>query len=129
MLIGVGVSCRISYSVLTYLYLNAKVLQHLVKCLFLRLTSPVICLANNMKIRTVWLVVAELQQQFLVNPQFLKSQSYSSLHFIPKKDFNQYLFSKSEGIRLFYAYRNVHYVYTKALICDVIDRLNTTEHQ
>ena len=77
-------------------------------------------------------------------PEFEKSQSYNTLHFIrvtelqhltfySEKLLNRYQFSNAEGqinqISLFYAFVNVHNVNVKPSIFDVIGRSNATEHQ
>ena len=63
----------------------------------MRSLSLVIGLVYNNKIRTLWLMVAELKWRCMATPRFLKSQSYKILLFIRKKVLNQYLLSKAKG--------------------------------
>ena len=77
-------------------------------------------------------------------PQFEKSQSYntlhfievqcnSTLHFIRKMCLTVICFQKQKGqtnqSRLFYAFGNVHYTNVKPSLFDVIGRLSKTEYQ
>ena len=90
-----------------YIYLNAKVSQHLKNAnlflsthkllsVILRLTSPGLCLAYNAKIRTLLLMVAEKTPKLQGNP-FFKSHIGTILDIVSENEIsNQCLFSKAK---------------------------------
>ena len=86
------------------------------------------CRSSTRNVRQPKFEVTELQ--YLTFYQVTVLQHFT---FYSEKVFNHYLFSKAEGqinqSRLFYAFVNVHYVYVKPSIFDVIGRLSTTEYQ
>ena len=137
-----------------YIYLNAKVLQLLLKSCFLLYDQNIVlrdividksndlpskqhenqtsetydCRSLTRKVRQ-----SKFEKSQSYNTlHFIKSQCCNTLHFIQKKVFNHYLLSKAEGqtnqSRLFYAFVNVNYVNVKPSIFDVIGRLSTTGH-
>ena len=133
----------------TYIYLNAKVSQLLLKCYFL-LFEPNILLhdivinkSNDLPSKQHENQTSETYDYDLRNvtqPKFEKSQSYNTLHFIesqcyttlhfiPKRRLTVICFQKQQGSRLFYAFCNVHYVNVYPSIFEVIRRLSTIEYQ
>ena len=139
-----SVLCLLCLCARLFIYLNAKVSQLLLKCYFL-LFEPNILLhdivinkSNDLPSKQHEHQIGEIYDyrsstRNVRQPKFEKSQCYTTLHFIRKKVFNHYLFSKAEGqtiqCRLFYAFVNVHYVNVTPSIVDEIGRLSTTEYQ